>query len=197
MGIKKRRGIFAVENIKTISPIVIGSKDGSNPSGEGSSPSGRTNYLQTITTKQEKHMKAELVLGNLKREREALNSKLERLETALAKEWQDTDQEYLCAQQYNAMSLYAHILDERITDIEIKLEEKKAQKEYSHETSHIDCNSFNKDVDLEAYKKYLEDYAYKNCVGCCDNEDKEEEEDNVIESILSTIEDVFNIKIIR
>lgn len=88
-------------------------------------------------------MKAELVLGNLKRERDALDSKLERLNTALSKEWQDQDQEYLCTQQYNAMSLYAHILDERIADIECKLEIKRLENQYDncHEKCHGDINA--------------------------------------------------------
>lgn len=101
-------------------------------------------------------MKAELVLGNLKREREALNNKLERLDEALSKEWQDVDQEYLCTQQYNAMALYAHILDERIADIECKLEEKKAEKMMGEDKDGPCCCSnkiYNEKIDFDSYKK--------------------------------------------
>lgn len=101
-------------------------------------------------------MKAELVLGNLKREREALNNKLERLDEALSKEWQDVDQEYLCTQQYNAMALYAHILDERIADIECKLEEKKVEKMMGEDKDEPCCCSnkiYNEKIDFDSYKK--------------------------------------------
>ena len=109
---------------------------------------------QIIKLNIEKHMKAELVLGNLKRERDALNNKLERLEQALSKEWQDEDQEYLCSQQYNAMSLYAHILDERILDIEYKLEKKKAESKCNvHETCHNEENIFKEKIDLGSFKE--------------------------------------------
>lgn len=133
-------------------------------------------------------MKAELVLGNLKREREALNGKLERLETALSKEWQDTDQEYLCTQQYNAMCLYAHILDERITDIEIKLEEKKLMaKEGSHETCHKDEDVFKKEIDPESYRKYVKDEV----------SDEDEDDDCCIDcSIRHLLKDIFGIEIL-
>lgn len=131
-------------------------------------------------------MKAELVLGNLKREREALEGKLERLEQALCKEWQDEDQEYLCTQQFNTMSLYAHILDERIIDIEYKLAQKKAKDETvdTHETCH--CNKmFNEKIDPSMYKKYIKDTS---------NTIKEDSEDDdivnvVIEVIKSTLGD--------
>ena len=100
-------------------------------------------------------MKAELVLGNLKREREALDNKLERLYTALCKEWQDEDQEYLCTQQYNAMSLYAHILDERIADIEYKLAKKKTKCEecMCHEKSHEDKSLFKEYINIKTDKE--------------------------------------------
>ena len=129
-------------------------------------------------------MKAELVLGNLKREREALENKLEKLYNALCKEWQDEDQEYLCTQQYNAMSLYAHILDERIIDIECKLEQKKAKDDTfdSHETSHCDKDIFKEKVDPESYRKYAED-------NCKENDD--EWNDDVAYIITATINDVF------
>lgn len=135
-------------------------------------------------------MKAELVLGNLKREREALNNKLERLDEALSKEWQDVDQEYLCTQQYNAMALYAHILDERIVDIECKLEEKKlkAREALSHETCHEDKKIFKDDVDLSSYKKDMNNCcANKQC--CCDGED-------IADIIKTMMEDIFDIEII-
>ena len=100
-------------------------------------------------------MKAELVLGNLKREREAINTKLDRLYTALNKEWQDEDQEYLCTQQYNAMCLYAHILDERIVDIEYKLSKKKAgcMDPEKHETSHTDESMPKEEIDISKFKE--------------------------------------------
>lgn len=130
-------------------------------------------------------MKAELVLGNLKREREALESKLERLNTALCKDWEDETQEYLCTQQYNAMSLYAHILDERIIDIEYKLEQKKNKlNECSHETSHSCKESFKKDIDSEVYKKYRNDNCYK---------DEESEEDDPVTIIIDLVDDIFDI----
>jgi len=136
-------------------------------------------------------MKAELVLGNLKREREALNGKLERLLDALNKDWQDADQEYLCSQQYNAMSLYAHILDERILDIEMKLEEKKmAMKDInSHETCHNKEYIFNKNIDLGSYKKDMDNTPERQECECdvCD----------LTDDIIDILEEVFDIKIIR
>lgn len=132
-------------------------------------------------------MKAELVLGNLKREREALNSKLERLETALSKEWQDEDQEYLCTQQYNAMCLYAHILDERITDIEMKLEERKlaAKEDASDKSSCTNKQVFNNNDDFESYEK--------NC-GCKDPEDGcKHNTESCTDSIMRMIEDIFGL----
>lgn len=130
-------------------------------------------------------MKAELVLGNLKREREALEGKLERLNTALCKDWEDETQEYLCTQQYNAMSLYAHILDERIIDIEYKLEQKKKrQNESSHEACHNCTDSFKKDIDSEVYKKYRND-------NCC--KDEESEEDDPVTIIIDLVDDIFDI----
>jgi hypothetical protein len=126
-------------------------------------------------------MKAELVLGNLKREREALNNKLERLETALGKEWQDVDQEYLCTQQYNAMCLYAHILDERISDIEFKLDAKKAEKEAeSHETSHDDAFMYNKNVDPDSYKNYDNTCCKEKCC-----------QDDCVDTFVNILRDVF------
>lgn len=102
-------------------------------------------------------MKAELVLGNLKRERDALNNKLERIANALNKEWQDADQEYLCTQQYNAMQLYAHILDERIIDIEYKLKKRKANsKEQMSDNAFEDTSIFKKNVDFKSYEKNIE-----------------------------------------
>lgn len=132
-------------------------------------------------------MKAELVLGNLKREREALNGKLERLENALNKEWQDADQEYLCNQQYNAMSLYAHILDERIIDIEYKLAMKKAKDETvdEHETCHCDKNIFKEEIDPESYRKYVK----KNI-----SDDKGP--DDVVNIVIGLINDVFGENLI-
>lgn len=135
-------------------------------------------------------MKAELVLGNLKRERDALDGKLERLHTALCKDWQDEDQEYLCTQQYNAMSLYAHILDERIADIECKLALKKCQiKEgLTHETCHDDKSIFKENVDLGSYKDCVKNTCEKK--ESCDEEDAED-------IFVDMIEDIFGIKISR
>jgi hypothetical protein len=135
-------------------------------------------------------MKAELVLGNLKRERDALEGKLERLHTALCKEWKDEDQEYLCTQQYNAMSLYAHILDERIADVECKLALKKSQIKdgLEHEKCHSDKSIFKENVDLGSYKD------------CAKNTCKEEEqscEEDVEDIFIDLIEDVFGVKINR
>jgi hypothetical protein len=134
-------------------------------------------------------MKAELVLGNLKREREALNGKLERLEATLNKEWQDEDQEYLCTQQYNAMSLYAHILDERICDIEMKLEERKlASKDpISHETSHCCDKIFKSEINTEACKEYTNTF-------CCNSNHCEDDDPVVI--IVKMIQDTFGDDII-
>lgn len=132
-------------------------------------------------------MKAELVLGNLKRERDALDSKLERLGTALLKEWQDEDQEYLCGQQYNAMCLYAHILDERIADIEYKLEKKKAESKIQpHETSH-DENIFKEKIDFDSCKEYLKNQGY------CKDEDHDDccDERDLPDIIVEIITDVF------
>ena len=134
-------------------------------------------------------MKAELVLGNLKREREALNGKLERLEAALGKEWQDEYQEYLCSQQYNAMSLYAHILDERIIDIELKLEEKRlaAKEPKSHETSHSSDNIFKNDINKKSCMEYRND---SDCNGCCC------EDDDPAVIIVKIVQDIFGDDII-
>lgn len=137
-------------------------------------------------------MKAELVLGNLKREREGLNNKLERLEQSLAKDWQDADQEYLCTQQYNAMSLYAHILDERIIDIECKLAEKKEQMKecLRHESNHEDKEVFKENVDLGSYKNITNTTASATCNGdcdkCCENED-------ITITVRQLLDDIFNI----
>lgn len=121
-------------------------------------------------------MKAELVLGNLKRERDALENKLERLADALGREWQDADQEYLCTQQYNAMSLYAHILDERIIDIEDKLEQRKAEAELKspHETCHECKEALDKNDD---------------CMHSCDD-------DSVKQVVADMLEGIFGVKFI-
>lgn len=130
-------------------------------------------------------MKAELVLGNLRREREALQGKLERLETALGKEWEDVDQEYLCAQQYNAMSLYAHILDERIMDIEDKLEEKREARAMAEEDD--GKLVFNKEIDLGSCRK-------ETCKAC--DEDKEDDDcDCAVCNLIRMIEDIFGVEI--
>ena len=135
-------------------------------------------------------MKAELVLGNLKRERDALDNKLERLETALGKEWQDADQEYLCTQQYNAMCLYAHILDERIADIEYKLDQKKNKACQSHETCHNENNIFKKKIDLGSCKVDVDNSQINdiyNEYNCIDSK----------ESILDMLKSIFGIEIIE
>lgn len=119
-------------------------------------------------------MKAELVLGNLRREREALNNKLEKLEMALNKDWEDVEQEYLCTQQYNAMGLYAHILDERIDDIESKLEQRKAENTTCTVTDMPDKGSFKSNTDYSSYlKDYLNNEQCKNhCCTCNDDDDR-------------------------
>lgn len=134
-------------------------------------------------------MKAELVLGNLKRERDALDNKLERLEQALNKEWQDADQEYLCTQQYHAMCLYAHILDERIVDIECKLEQKKAEKTetVSHEESHSDKSLFK---DWETFKKVNSDFRKEYRENLCP-EDEKTHDDTPDQIIIRIIRDIF------
>ena len=131
-------------------------------------------------------MKAELVLGNLKREREALNSKLERLETALSKEWQDEDQEYLCTQQYNAMCLYAHILDERIADIEVKLEERRlaAKEDISDKTTCTGHQTANDNDDFESYKKHCD----KDPEDCCEHDIT-----LCVDNIMKMIKDIFGL----
>jgi len=120
-------------------------------------------------------MKAELVLGNLKREREALDNKLMRLAQVLSKEWKDEDQEYLCTQQYNAMQLYAHILDERIIDLEYKLEKKKteAHNENSHESTHTDNTMFEKTVKF-------------NC-----SDEKESNDGDPVDVVSSILQEIF------
>lgn len=125
-------------------------------------------------------MKAELVLGNLKREREGIDSKLTRLHNALCKEWQDENQEYLCTQQYNAMCLYAHILDERILDIEYKLTQKKKNQSQSDID---DDNIFNKKIDPKEYKKCANNAHL--------NTDKLGEDENPEEIIIGIIKTVF------
>lgn len=132
-------------------------------------------------------MKAELVLGNLKREREALDARLEKLDIALSKEWEDKNQEYLCTQQYNAMSLYAHILDERIFDIECKLEQRRLEKEErkSHETSHNTDNIFKDKIDPNSYKDYAKDNCCKKTK--CDNSYDEQELPDVVKDIITCI----------
>lgn len=133
-------------------------------------------------------MKAELVLGNLKREREALEGKLERLNVALGKEWEDETQEYLCTQQFNTMSLYAHILDERIADIEYKLEEKKlaSKDKSSHETLHTDEQLFNKDADFGENVKDIDN--------TCSDEHCDWDVD-FAEIIKTLLEDTFDIEV--
>lgn len=137
-------------------------------------------------------MKAELVLGNLKRERDALENKLERLANALSKDWQDVDQEYLCTQQYNAMSLYAHILDERIIDIEDKLEQKRleAEEKAAREAILNDETIFKKDIDLGSYKKHVDMNNLCKDEKCACNKMNSED---IIKYML---EDIFGFKVI-
>lgn len=131
-------------------------------------------------------MKAELVLANLKRERGALNGKLERIEDALNKEWQDEDQEYLCTQQYNAMCLYAHILDERIADIEYKLEQRKELKK-SQQNEDQNDNDFNKKVNPDSYRQY------SNI--SCNNENDYDSRINCSYRIEDLLKEIFDIDV--
>ena len=128
-------------------------------------------------------MKAELVLGNLKRERDALDGRLERLSSALCKDWKDEVQEYLCEQQYNAMSLYAHILDERIADIEYKLEQRKKEssKTETHETCHCNKTKSDNKINVESYS----DYIKNNC-----SEDAECNHDPMV-VVIEMVKDIF------
>lgn len=114
-------------------------------------------------------MKLELVLANLKREKEALDTKCEKLQALL----EDGDkcaeiselQEDLLDQQLNAMSLYSFILEQRIADIEFKV----------------------------AFKKHAEENC---CKEECDCSKKEEEEnmDAAIDKLFSSLKEAFEEK---
>jgi hypothetical protein len=79
------------------------------------------------------------------------------------------------------MQLYAHILDERIIDLEYKLEKKKteAHNENSHESTHTDNTMFEKTVKFN-----------------CSDEKESNDGDpvDVVSSILHEIfgDDIFN-----
>lgn len=92
-------------------------------------------------------MKVELVLANLKREKEALDAKCEKLQAFLEDEEKCSEvgeiQVELLDQQLNAMSLYSFILDQRIADLELRVAIKKhveeeSQKEEEKEEEDID-----------------------------------------------------------
>ena len=96
-------------------------------------------------------MKLELVLANLKREKEALDTKCEKIQTLLEDEKMCEEvgdiQEDLLDQQLNAMSLYSFILEQRIADIEFKTAFKKhAEENCCKEEKEEDID---KDIDKE------------------------------------------------
>ena len=114
-------------------------------------------------------MKLELVLANLKREKEALDTKCEKIQTLLedekmCEEVGDT-QEDLLDQQLNAMSLYSFILEQRIADIEFKV----------------------------AFKKHAEENCCKEEGECCKKEE-EEDMDAAIDKLFSSIKEAFENK---
>lgn len=96
-------------------------------------------------------MKLELVLANLKREKEALDTKCEKLQAFL----EDGDkcaeiselQEDLLDQQLNAMSLYSFILEQRIADIEFKVAFKKHAEENCCKEEGECCKKEEEDMD--------------------------------------------------
>ena len=114
-------------------------------------------------------MKLELVLANLKREKEALDTKCEKLQEFL----EDGDkcaeiselQADLLDQQLNAMSLYSFILEQRIADIEFKV----------------------------AFKKHAEENCCKEKGECCKKEE-EEDMDAAIDKLFSSLKEAFEDK---
>lgn len=74
-------------------------------------------------------MKAELLLGNLKREFNAWSTKYDKLSASLEREWDDDYQKNLVIQECNALSMLLFILQERIDYIESFIAEKKQSQE--------------------------------------------------------------------
>ena len=114
-------------------------------------------------------MKLELVLANLKREKEALDTKCEKIQTLLEDEKMCEEvgdiQEDLLDQQLNAMSLYSFILEQRIADIEFKV----------------------------AFKKHAEENCCKEEDECCKKEE-EEDIDAAINKLFSSLKEAFEDK---
>lgn len=107
-------------------------------------------------------MKTELVLANLKREKEALDAKCEKIQVLLEDEEKCNEvgelQEELLDQQLNAMSLYSFILEQRIADLEFKVELKKHIEEKNMEEEKGE-DDFDACIDelLSELKKTFED----------------------------------------
>lgn len=114
-------------------------------------------------------MKLELVLANLKREKEALDTKCEKIQTLLEDEKMCEEvgdiQEDLLDQQLNAMSLYSFILEQRIADIEFKV----------------------------AFKKHAEENCCKEECECSKKEE-EEDMDAAIDKLFSSLKEAFEDK---
>lgn len=108
-------------------------------------------------------MKTELVLANLKREKEALDAKCEKIQVLLEDEEKCNEvgelQEELLDQQLNAMSLYSFILEQRIADLEFKVELKKHIEEKNMEEEKGE-DDFDVCIDelLSELKKTFENY---------------------------------------
>ena len=107
-------------------------------------------------------MKVELVLANLKREKEALDAKCEKLQAFLEDEERCSEvgeiQAELLDQQLNAMSLYSFILDQRIADLELRVAIKKHVEEdpKEEEKEEEDIDSFIDKV-FSDFKKALDE----------------------------------------
>ena len=114
-------------------------------------------------------MKLELVLANLKREKEALDVKCEKIQALLEDEEKCNEvgelQEDLLDQQLNAMSLYSFILEQRIADIEFKV----------------------------AFKKHAEENCCKEEDECCKKE-VDEDMDATIDRLFSSLKEAFESK---
>ena len=114
-------------------------------------------------------MKLELVLANLKREKEALDTKCEKIQTLLEDEKICDEvgdiQEDLLDQQLNAMSLYSFILEQRIADIEFKV----------------------------AFKKHAEENCCKKEDECCKKE-VDEDIDATLDKLMNDLREAFEDK---
>lgn len=114
-------------------------------------------------------MKLELVLANLKREKEALDTKCEKIQTLLEDEKMCEEvgdiQEDLLDQQLNAMSLYSFILEQRIADIEFKV----------------------------AFKKHAEENCCKEEGECCKKE-VDEDIDATLDKLMNDLREAFEDK---